>query len=317
MMRRSQSVIGIPPGIRTALLHFVETMPFHRFTYPIHQPGLWSADDRGPVCAVGAWCDDKPVGLAMGVRTKADGTALVCSIYVDKRFRHRGLGTSLLAQVESSMRLRGIQRLYVSFPRASSAAAAMERMLARLDWPRAEPDRLLCAGDNRLLERLDADWLRAPPKLPDDCDIVSWSDVTRRERLVLLASQAFNPWIPAGLDPFRFEGGTEFNSVAMRCGGEIVGWVLTQRLDASTLIYSCGYMRPDLQRRGCLVALYVEAMRRHARRSDIPNWRGAVPYKYRSMAAFMRRRLASPAVELEDYLVSIKALGPEAQAPHD
>ena len=49
--------IAIPPGARITSLRFVETMPFHRFAYPSHQPVLWSADDRGAVCAVGAWWD--------------------------------------------------------------------------------------------------------------------------------------------------------------------------------------------------------------------------------------------------------------------
>jgi GNAT superfamily N-acetyltransferase len=313
MMLDSQPAITIPPGVRIVPLRFVETMPFHRFTFPVYQPELWSADDRGAVCAIGAWCDDKPVGLAMSVSTGKDGMAWVRSIYVERCFRRRRLGTSLLAQLETSMSLRGNPHLRIGYSRKSSASPAIERMLARLDWPRAEPERLLCAGDNRLLEEIDADWLNAPPKLPDDCKIVPWSEVTRRELLVLLASQALNPWIPAGLAPFDFVAGAEFNSVAMRCGGEIVGWVLTQRLDVSTLIYSCGYMRPDLQRRGFLVTLYVEAMRRHARRSDMPNWCGAVPYKYRPMAAFMRRRLGSPAVEFDDYLVAIKELRTDAK----
>ena len=247
-------------------------MPFHRMASPIHQTWLWAADDQGAVCAIGAWWEDKPVGFALSLKTGSDRAGLL-SIFVDEHFRRKGLGASLLAQSECCWRQRGILHLRLGYRSGSSTAIAVEHMLARLDWPRAVPERLLCAGDNQLLDKIDADWARAPPTPSADYEIVSWSEVMPRERLVLLADQALNPWIPVELDPFKYEATAEFNSVAMRCAGEIVGWVLTQRLDTSTLMYSCGYMRPDLQRRGWLVALYIEAMRRHSQRSDIPNWR--------------------------------------------
>src|SRR5207302_769437 len=113
---------------RTAALQFVETMPFHRFAYPGYQPALWQADERGPVCAVGAWVGDEAAGLAMSVKAEAEGLARVCSVYVEERFRRMGIGTALLARLQESQHRRGIARIEIGFRSASATAPAMARM---------------------------------------------------------------------------------------------------------------------------------------------------------------------------------------------
>jgi GNAT superfamily N-acetyltransferase len=289
-------------AVRTAPLRFAETMPFLRFTYPAYQQTLWLADDAGPV---GAWVGDEPAGLAMTVKGDEDGLARICSIFVDERFRRRGIGTAPLARLEESQHRRGIRRLELGHRRPSESAVATQRMLDRLGWPPAAPERLLCTCDRRMLE---AAWMKVAADLPPDCEIVSWSEITRGERLALVASQVLNPWIPPSLNPFNYEDTMEFNSVGLRCRGEVFGWVLTQRFDATTLIYSCSYMRPDQQRRGRMVPLYQEAIRRHGERMDLPNACWAVPHVRPLMVRFVRRRMASCATLLEDYCVSIKPI---------
>lgn len=311
MNPQPQIVTGPCAAVRTATLQFVETMPFHRFAYPGYQPTLWQADDRGPVCAVGAWVGDEPAGLAMSVRAEEDGLARVCSIYVAERFRRLGIGTELLSRLQESQHQRGIARLELGFRNGSITAAAVIRMLDRLGWPPAEPERLLCASDRRILE---ADWMLADYKLPPGYDIVPWADVTLRQRAALMAGQLLNPWVPVSLNPFKYESTMEYNSVAMRCGGEVVGFILTQRFDPSTLIYSCNYTRPDLQRRGRMVPLLVEAIRRQSERLDVPNAWWAVPYKHLPMVRFARRWMAPYATTIEDYCVSTKPIVPPAGA---
>jgi hypothetical protein len=119
-----------------------------------------------------------------------------------------------------------------------------------------------------------------------------------------------NPWIPPSLNPFKYESTMEYNSVAMRCGGNVVGFILTQRFDASTLIYSCNYMRPDLQRRGRMVPMLAEAIWRQSKRLDVPNGWWVVPYAHRPMVRFARRWMAPYATTMEDYCISTKPVDP-------
>lgn len=299
-------------AVRTTPLRFVETMPFHRFAYPAYQNALWFADESGPTCAVGAWTGDEPAGLAMSVEVGNGEVASICSIYVDPTFRRRGIGTALLARLEEDRQRRGIRRLELGFRNSSVSALAIQRMLERLGWPPAEPERLICMCDRRMLE---ADWLQERADLPPDHEIVSWSEISAGERLALVVSQLRDPWIPPSLNPFDYEQSMEFNSVALRCRGEVLGWVLTQRFDASTLVYSCSYMRPDQQRRGRMIPLYREAIRRHGARLDLPNACWVVPYQHPLMVRFVQRRMAPYAIELEDYCVSIKPVASAEPPP--
>lgn len=288
-----------------ATLRFAESIPFHSFTFPGYQSTLWAADLHGPVQAIGAWVDGQPVGLALSLWCPYEDLARIVTLFVAPAFRRQGVADLLLAATESGWRARGAKRLEVGYLQQSGAADTLSRMLARHAWPQAQPERLICACDRSML---DSKWFAREPVVPNGCDIISWSRVSVRERAALMAEQLLDPWIPTSLNPFKYEANAEFNSVALREAGKIVGWVITERYDVQTLVYSCSYMHPDRQKRGWIVPLYIEAVRRHATRSDLPNARWAVPYRFAPMVKFVQRWMASYATELQDYLVAIKNL---------
>lgn len=295
--------------VEIQVLGALDSMPFHGLTYASLQPLLFSAGN-GEVTAVGALEEGEPAGLALALRLPHKGFTRLASLFVRAGSRRRGIGTRLLAALEEELRREGAERLEASYQTGRSTSEAPPRMLARLGWPEPRPDRLICRCDRRMLE---SPWLTREYPLPSDASIMPWSEVQASEIEALQASQASDPWIPASLRPWEYRD-LEFNSVAMRRKGALVGWVLTQRFDSTTLIYSNSYMHPTLQRTARILALYVQAIRMQAADPRLPNALWVVPFIHPTMVRFVRSTMAPYMVRVEELRVSTRDLAPAAEA---
>lgn len=284
------------------------SLPFHGLTYASLQPLLYSAGN-GDVTAVGATEDGEAAGLALALRLPHKRFTRLASLFVRERSRRRGIATRLLAALEEELRREGVERLEASYQTGRSTSEAPPRLLARLGWPAPQPDRLICRCDRRML---DSPWLR-DYALPKDAQVVPWSEVSAAEIDALRASQGSDPWIPDSLRPWEYRD-IAFNSVAMRRHGALVGWVLTQRFDSSTLIYSNSYMHPTLQRTARILALYVRAVRQQAADPALPNAVWVVPFVHPTMVRFVRGTMAPYMNRVEELRVSIKPLAAAASA---
>ena len=151
-------------------------------------------------------------------------------------------------------------------------------------------------------------------KLPSSFETFPWVNVTPQDREALERSQAEEHWIPQGLWPFDYPDLEPANSLGVRYKGELVGWVLTQPREPDALCYCCSYMRPDLQRRGRLVAAYAEAVKRQIELTDKPIGIWIVPYHHESMAAFVLRRMRPYLISLAEFRESWKQLNEQSEA---
>lgn len=285
------------------VLDSVSALAFHGLTFASLQPLLLSAGNSG-VTAVGVCEGGEPVGLALALHLPHKGRARVASLFVARPYRRKGHGTRLLAALEAALRDKGEHVVELGFQAARETSAAPPRMLERLGWPAAQPDRLVCRCDRRMLE---SPWLRREYTLPRDAQVVSWADVSPEEVAALEASQAKDPWVPASLRPWQYEG-IAFNSVAMRYRGALMGWVLTQRFNSSTLVYSNSYMHPTLQRNARILPLYVEAVRRQAADPGLPNAVWVVPFAHPTMVRFVRTWMTPYMNTVEEHMVSVREL---------
>ena len=108
----------------------------------------------------------------------------------------------------------------------------------------------------------------------------------------------------------------EFNSVALRYKGAITGWVLTQRHDSTTIIYSNSYMHPTLQRTARILPLYVAAVRKQAADPLLPNAVWVVPFIHPTMVRFVRSTMKPYMTRVEELHVSVKELALSAHEKH-
>ncbi len=115
-----------------------------------------------------------------------------------------------------------------------------------------------------------------------------WSELTDAEKQQIQQTLDY----PTSLSPFENDSRLEpLNSLGLRYGEEVVGWIVTHRVAPDTIRYSTMFVAQRFQKLGRGVALISEALKRQIA-SPVPNCTWAVAMENQQMAHFQRRRLA-------------------------
>jgi Acetyltransferase (GNAT) family len=270
-------------------------------TFPCFTPFLVSSDPAKLTYSL--IVNGQPAGLALGA-LRPGGDADLLSLYVAPNFRGRGLAGRLLSGFEAEVYARAAQRLVGTYTYDPEAADHIGTLLKTQGWLLSSPRMLVCRANRRLLE---APWMQRP--METTYEITPWSTVTPAERTLLEERKSS---IPETLYPFPWE--REFyplepgNSLALRENGCLRGWILTHRINAQTVRYTCAYVDDSRQRLALGIDLIAEAARRQVQLFGTET-RGiwATPYKYSRMISFIRRRMAP---YLESIRESVQASKP-------
>ena len=281
-------------------LNSITAIPYQSFTFPLYRVRLQRLMPQGNNVAIGAVEGDRPVGLLLAEIEPT--AAIVLSLYVTPAHRQRGIATALLNQLEQMVMQqkilqRQVKELQLVYMTGKPTTVALERLLQNSHWALPETSMIVCKSTtDRIAAAL---WMKQYP-LPSAFQICPWVEITAAEVQQVEQQQADRPWIPADLAPSRQEGRLEpINSLGLRHQGQLIGWVLTHRLDASTIRYTCSFICPDFQRMGRLVPVYVEAIRRQ-HQAGIPNGIWTVPVHHPAMFNFVKNRMAPYMTSVEE-----------------
>jgi hypothetical protein len=261
---------------------------------------------------IGALAGGQTAGLILG--EAVDGKGTILSLAVGQAYRNRGIGSALMRAMEKELAARGASTLTLTYVTEKPTTAALVRVLEKCEWPKAQPKHLVCTSDKRMYT---APWM-AGYTLPPEFEVFPWVELTAADRLQIERSQRTEGWIPEGLSPFDYEGSLEpANSLGIRFKGQVVGWLITQPREPDAVCYCCSYMRPDLQKRARLVAVYAEGVRRQVAFTTKPIGIWIVPFKHKQMANFVLRRMRPWLISLAEFHESKKPLAPRMAASAD
>jgi GNAT superfamily N-acetyltransferase len=242
--------------------------------------------------AIGAWRGDEVVGLALLETPVAQsGPAELISLFVVEGARNQGVGTELVQAAErgtKSVKLPVISAVYTS---DRPGTAALERVFVKRAWS-APVTRALTVRFTPA-EAMETEWFARVRWRETDFQIFPWEQLSSEERAAVQQSHESQPWIRKGLEFWRHDhyGFDSVSSLGLRYRGEVVGWVINHRVSADHVRFTCSFMREDLSRRGRILPLYTEAIRRLAE-SGCALCTLVTPVHYREMADFLRRRCA-------------------------
>lgn len=284
------------------LLTASTAIPYERLTFPIFRSLLFHLDSNPSLVAVGASSLGQPVGLAIAQIDSDSTSAEILSLFVIAAYRCNGIGTALLTRLESELSHRGCKQAELVYITGKSTTPILEHLLQKCHWTVPQPRMLVCKTTEKMV---DAPWMNRY-NLPSSFTIFPWTDLTEDERLAIQKRQAEEPWIPQDLIPFQYEKTLEpLNSLGLRYKGEVVGWVITHRLDSNTIRYTCSFVQQELQRMGRMIPLLVEAIKRQYK-AKIFKAIWAVPVSRPAMLNFVKRRMADYMESLEESKGSFK-----------
>lgn len=239
--------------------------------------------------AVGAFVDGEPAGLALGELTSGVACAgELLSLMTRVDVRNQGIASALVHELETCLRERGAESLKAVYMTGKPSIVFVERIFARLDWStptvrtltvRFTPDE---ARQTSWFDRL---------RLGKEFEVFPWTELGSDEQQALIESQKSKPWISPGLEAWRHtpHGFDEVTSIGVRYQGEVVGWVINHSISPGRVRFTCSYIRKDLGRRGRILPLFTESIRRLA---DSGGTMGSfiTPVAYETMIRFIRRR---------------------------
>jgi GNAT superfamily N-acetyltransferase len=292
--------------LQLELLNPLTAIPYQAFTFPAFRSQL---QRLGPLSiAIGAIKEGCPVGLVLAERSADSRRAEVLSLFVTPSARRCGVGTALLTQLEQTLAECGCTEVQMVFMTGKPAIAALEQLLETHHWTAPQTRMIVCKST---IDRItQAPWM-AQHHLPASFTVFPWHELTAADREALHQEQQTATWIPPDLAPLAQEQENlePLTSLGVRYQGSVVGWLLTHRLNAETIRYTCSFIRTDLQRRGRIIPLYVEAIRRQAI-AGIPHGIWTVPLRHTAMFNFVQNRMAPYMTSIEATKGATKQLTP-------
>lgn len=254
-----------------------------------------------------------PVGLALGWGGP-NGTFELISLYVVALFRRHGAGSRLLEFVESDFTERGY-RLGTHLISTQDLQCGPIRFLRHSGWSPPRVQQILCRAS--VSQAFKTSWMVATP-LPATFSIVSWFDVNDEQRAAIRARKADQKnWYSDDQDPFVYEKGSHRGtSVALLRGSEVLGWVLTHLPNElpEAVRWTVSFVSPELQRRGLILPLWMDAVRRQQQTTPREKICWCVPIDHPRMLRFVQRRMLGHGLESMTYsCVLWKRLAPPPQ----
>lgn len=285
------------------VLNFSEIGDFLPMTFPFYQNKLSEGSMNGWL-ALGAYAEGRlPIGLALAQLEEEEGKATFCSLYVEPEYRALKVGTVLVEAMGEEISKREYPQITATYMTKSFTHLFLEKILDRCGWQSA-------VTKNRFLE-FDSQIVTSPlffelPSLPADYHMFPFCELTHQEQATL--QRVRGELYPEELDPFLDEEEFEpLNSYGLRCGQEIVGWMVNHRVFPDTIRYTRLWVREDVRKLGLGMHLIAHSL--HAQfnvREKIDKAIVVLSQKYPAMIRFAEKRLVPFSRSYYESKISIK-----------
>jgi len=242
--------------------------------------------------AIAAFGGEVPLGLVLAeVPFEPGRPAEMLSLFVAPGWRNHGIGTRLVAALEDALALESCARVTAVYTTGKPSIAALERVLEKRGWTPPETRTVVVRFTPE--EAAQTEWFGRITLPPDQFEIFPWAELTADERLAMRRTHEARAWIAPGLEPWRHDvyGFDPVSSLGLRYRGDVVGWVINHRLEPDVVRFTCSFVRGDLSRRGRILPLYTESIRRLAA-AGCRLCTFVTPIRHKEMVEFIHRRCA-------------------------
>lgn len=210
----------------------------------------------------------------------------------------------LLRGLEEQSKHKRLRIVNLFFNEKGPEAPILHKALAKENWSQPELWVVSCYFD----KSFDPPWLHANFRLPKNFSFCSWESLSS-EQISKLKEQERRAQFPLTLSPLRHEEMDPKFSLFLLDDEEVVGWVITRRVDSSYLSYDAIYVDPKYKMIGLTIPLMAESIKQ-VMRSTIP---GAIIDTYVTLyepywVEFMKKRLQPHSINVINTLRSYKRI---------
>lgn len=208
--------------------------------------------------AIAARAGDAPAGIVFAFYHATAGFARIEHLFVAEEHRNQHIGRQLLASLEKEVKPRTV--LDIIYPENEPESPQIEKMLKAGGYTNSRPFIIRCVFEPATFY---APWIDSKFRYPKGCKEFRWKELREKDRKSIDTIQKQGHF-PAHLSPFKEEETIEMiNSLGLRMNGEVVGWIITHRVDPDTVRYSAFYIDHSLRGSGAAIHLLASSIRRH------------------------------------------------------
>jgi predicted O-linked N-acetylglucosamine transferase (SPINDLY family)/GNAT superfamily N-acetyltransferase len=280
-----------------------QSLTYNPLTFPKIQTRWSRQHPKGPLVGIVATVSGENVGLVLAevfaTQPNTPPEAEVISLFVLPPYRHQGIGTGLMQNLEAGLRTLNCTRMKLAYKSSSTTTLALEPLLKRQHWQ--DPTVNFVLGKTTTQKVSQAPWLHKYP-LSDKFTVFPWSELTDADRQHIQTLD-----YPTSLSPFGNTPAEPLNSLGLRYDGQLVGWMVTHRVATDAIRYSTMFVDKRFQRLGRGISLLSESIRRQAS-SGVPYCLFAVAEDNSAMQRFIHRHLEAYLTELSESRVGVKVL---------
>ncbi len=216
--------------------------------------GAVSRDYVLPIAAIG---EGTPLGLGLAKKALGSEVGEILSLFVEPRFQSRGIGTKLLELLETGLAAVGCRSACLGYFAPGPASEAVDRILQKRSWGTPEARMILLEVGCEIVRR--SRWMQKA-SVPVGYEFFRWVELRPDEKESL---EIIRETVPAALWPFQYTAGLdEASCLGLRCGDEVIGWMIVQRRGPGQFIFSPFFIREPWRSAALNAALFAEATRR-------------------------------------------------------
>lgn len=262
--------------------------------------------------ALGASFNGRAVGIAVAAREGSLDTAHLLFIAIAEPYRRQGLGSKLIELLENALYQQGIRMMTIEFLGGNRPDEVSAYFLSRCGYGELHPGLYIWSGPLQVLN--DIPWIHQL-SLPDTFSVHPFSSLTAGERDAITSRRGFS--FPPILSPFQDEESVDHEwSLILRYNGKVVGWLIFEPFNQTTILFKTMYVERPHQRMGRGIALIAEACRRLMNQSIYKNGIFFVEADNGQMVSFMNRRVVYECLRQEILWRTAKQIKGTHKPPH-
>ncbi|MEI8124810.1 MAG: GNAT family N-acetyltransferase [Parachlamydiaceae bacterium] len=203
---------------------------------------------------------DSTVGILVVHLNNALKTASFHTLYVHPSHRNRKIASKLLSMAVEEMQKEEVIVSTLLYEKESPYTPYVQSMLKAGEWKGPRILMIRCYFDPYTF---NAPWMHRHYRYPPGYEEFFWKDLTPEEKIKLKNAES-DQLYPSELSPFYQEEKIEFmNSLGLRFDGNVVGWMITHRVDPDTIRYSSFFILREFQNRGIAIKLLADSLLIH------------------------------------------------------
>lgn len=224
------------------------------------------------IISLGCFYENTPAGLILCTYKECE--AQIQSIFIEKKFRDRGLSGNLIFELLKLLKKRyGNIRVTCVFQQNRNYSKVINHLLDKQGFSKGDTRCLIFrCGPN--LKNLP--WLKRYNYTPHGFRIIPWNSLSPNQLSHIEDHVKNDPAFPLELDPFRelhiMEPTTTV--VLLKEDNTIAGWSMSHRIKTDTIRYSAIYVKKDIQGAGLAIILLMNSIARQV----LTNLLDTVPY---------------------------------------